>query len=131
VTTRRLTIIAAAIEAATGAALIAAPDLVVRVLLGASLSGSGIAIGRVCGFALLSLGIACWPSGTVVTAQAASALLTYNLLTALYLEYLGASESFSSYLLWPACGLHAVVALLLARPAYEAAWPRERAVNIF
>jgi hypothetical protein len=117
--TRRLTIIAAAIEAATGAALIADPGLVVRLLIGASLSGGGLAIGRVCGFALLSLGVACWPNGTVVTAQAASALLTYNLLTALYLEYLGAS-GFSGYLLWPACVVHAVIALLLARPAYEA-----------
>ena len=49
-------------------------------------------------------------------------------LTALYLEYLGASQSFSSYLLWPACGLHAVVALLLARPAYEAVWRRSPGV---
>jgi hypothetical protein len=84
VTTRRVTIISAAIEAATGAALIADPPLVVRLLVGADLSHGGIAIGRVCGFALLSLGLACWP-GAVVTAQAGAALFTYNLLTALYL----------------------------------------------
>jgi hypothetical protein len=107
--------IAAAIEAATGAALIAAPHLVVRLLIGASLSAGGIAIGRVCGFALLSLGLACRPSRTVITAQVVSALLTYNLPTALYLGYLGVMAGFSGYLLWPACVLHALLALLLAR----------------
>jgi hypothetical protein len=115
VTTRRLTIIAAAIEAATGAALIAEPARVARLLIGAGLSEGGVAIGRVCGFALLSLGLACRPRRTVVTAQVASALLTYNLLTALYLGYLGAMAGFSGYLLWPACVLHVLLALLLAR----------------
>jgi hypothetical protein len=107
--------IAAAIEAATGAALIAAPHLVVRLLIGASLSAGGIAIGRVCGFALLALGLACGPSRGVVTSQAGSALLAYNLLTALYLGYLGVVAGFSGYLLWPACVLHALLALLLVR----------------
>jgi hypothetical protein len=87
-------------------------------LVGTDLSGGGIAIGRVCGFALLSLGLACWPSA-IVTAQAGWALLTYNLLTALYLGYLGVIGGFSGYLLWPACVLHALVALLLARSASE------------
>ena len=66
-TTSRLAGLSAVIEAATGAALIADPDLVVRLLIGTALSGGGIAVGRVCGFALLSLGLACWPSGAVVT----------------------------------------------------------------
>lgn len=118
-TTRRLVVIAAAIEAATGAALIADAGLVVRLLIGASLSGGGIAIGRVCGFALLSLGVACWPNGAIVHAQATSGLFTYNLLTALYIGYLGAAGGFSGDLLWPACLLHTALAFLLARPAYE------------
>ena len=119
-TTSRLAGLSAVIEAATGAALIADPDLVVRLLIGTALSGGGIAVGRVCGFALLSLGLACWPSGAVVTVQVAVALLSYNLLTALYLEHLGAGGSFTGYLLWPACALHALMALLLTRPAYDA-----------
>ena len=102
VTTRRLVAIAAAIEAVTGAALIADPPLVVRLLIGSGLSDGGVAIGQVCGFALLSLGLACRPRRTVVTAQAASALLTYNLMTALYLGYLGVMAGFTGYLLWPA-----------------------------
>jgi hypothetical protein len=91
------------------------PPLVVRLLIGAGLSDGGVALGRVCGFALLSLGLACRPRGRVVTAPAASALLTYNLLTALYLGYLGVIAGFSGYLLWPACVLHALLAVLLAR----------------
>jgi hypothetical protein len=129
VTTRRLAGLSAVIEAATGAALIADPDLVVRLLIGTALSDGGIAIGRVCGFALLSLGLACWPNGAGVTAQVAVGLLSYNLLTALYLEYLGAGGSFTGYLLWPACALHALMALLLTRPAYDAV--RRRRLGAF
>ena len=120
-TTRLLTTVSAAIEAATGIALIAVPELVGRVLLGVGLSDSGIAIGRVAGFALLSLGLACWPTADDVTPSAVRALFTYNLLGALYLGYLRASGEFVAFLLWPACALHAVLALLLARPAFRRA----------
>jgi hypothetical protein len=41
-----LVALSSAIEAATGVALIADPTFVVRVLLGAGLSGAGIAVGR-------------------------------------------------------------------------------------
>ena len=53
--TETVAMVSAAIEAATGVALIAVPDLVARVLLGTELSGSGIAVARVAGFGLLSL----------------------------------------------------------------------------
>ena len=39
--------------------------------------------------------------------------LTYNVLIALYLAYLGTVAHFRALLLWPGVGLHAVVALLL------------------
>jgi len=116
-TTKLITTVSAAIEAATGIALIAVPELVGRVLLGVGLSDSGIAVGRVAGFALLSLGLACWPTADDATPSAVRALFTYNLLGAVYLGYLRASGEFVAFLLWPACALHAVLALLLARPA--------------
>jgi hypothetical protein len=47
-----LVTLSAAIEAVTGVALIAGPSLVARVLLGAGLSGAGIAVGRVGGLVL-------------------------------------------------------------------------------
>ena len=113
--TRTPTRFSAAIEAATGVALIAAPDFVARLLLGTELSGSGVAVARVGGFALLSLGLACWPTADDATPSAVRALFVYNLLAALYLGYLRFSGEFAAFLLWPACTLHALLAILLAR----------------
>ena len=117
-TTRSLTTLSAAIEAATGIALIAVPDRVAHVLLGTGLSDSGIAVARLAGVALLSLGLACWPTAHSATPSAIRALFAYNLLAAFYLGYLRVSGTFVAFLLWPACALHAVLALLFARPAY-------------
>jgi len=117
--TRTLVLLSSAIELATGVALIAGPGLVARVLLGADLSGSGFAVARVGGCGLLSLGLACWPGGGNATAQATRALFVYNLLAGLYLGYLRVGGGFSGYLLWPACAVHLLLALLLARPAFE------------
>jgi hypothetical protein len=118
-TTRGLAVMAAALEVTAGAALIASPSVFVRLLLGTTISSSGIAIARVGGFGLLSLGLACWPIGKVLTAPAASAMLTYNALAALYFGYLHVDGGFTGYLLWPACAIHASLALLLAYPAYQ------------
>jgi hypothetical protein len=106
------------IEAATGIALIAVPQLVARVLLGTGLPDGGIAVGRVAGLALLSLGLACWPTEDSTTPSAVRALFAYNLLASLYLGYLRVSAGFVGLLLWPACALHAGLAVLFARPAY-------------
>jgi len=121
--TRTLVMLSAAIEAATGLALIALPGLVARVLLGAGLSDSGIAVARVAGCGLLSLGIACWPGGDSAAPAAIRALFVYNLLVGFYLGYLRVAGGFAGSLLWPACILHILLALLLARPACEA-WKR-------
>jgi hypothetical protein len=120
-TRRTLVLLDAGLEMVTGVALIADPNLVSRVLLGVGLSGSGIAVGRVAGLGLLSLGLACWPSGADATSQTTRALLTYNLFTTLYLGYLRIGGGFAGYLLWPAFVLHALLTLLLARPATEEA----------
>jgi hypothetical protein len=116
--TRNLVNVSAAIESATGVALILIPDVVARVLLGNELSGSGIAVARVAGFGLLALGLACWPGGNDATAQATRALFVYNLLAGVYLGYLRVAAGFAGFLLWPACILHVLLAFLLARPAY-------------
>jgi hypothetical protein len=117
-TTVTLSKLSAAIEMVTGLALIASPGLVARILLSAPLADAGVAVGRLCGVALLSLGLACWPNEDVTSAQATRALFTYNLLAAFYLGYLRVGAGFVSYLLWPACVLHALLAVLLARPVY-------------
>ena len=121
VTTRTLATMAAALEVTAGCTLIANPSFVDPLLIGGGLSSDGSAVGRVGGFGLLSLGLACWPSTNVVSAQAIFGLFTYNLLSALYVSYLSVVGGFEGYLLWPACALHGFLALLLGRPAYEAA----------
>ena len=124
-TTRMLVMASAAIEAATGAALIVVPELVARVLLGAELSSAGAAVARVAGFGLLSLAIACWPDSDEAGQKAVRALFAYNLLAGVYLGYLRVSGGFVSYLLWPACVLHIVVGLLLVRAALGRTRPGE------
>jgi hypothetical protein len=114
-----LATVAAALEVAAGSALIVTPTFAVHLLIGASPSG-GIAAGRLGGLGLLSLGLSCWPSRDVVTSQAISALFTYSLLAALYFAYLSAVVGFTGYLLWPAFALNALLAVLLAGPAYAA-----------
>ena len=109
----------AGLEIITGVALIATPNVVSHLLLGVGLSGGGIAVGRVAGLGLLSLGVACWPSATDASVQTTRALLTYNLLTTLYLGYLRIGGGFDGYLLWPAIVLHAVLTVLLALVGWD------------
>ena len=114
---KRLLGLAAVIEAATGLALIIHPPLLSHLLLGEGVSGAGMALGRVGGIALLSLGLACWPGleSADVNTPALRALLTYNLLATLYLAYLGISGGLVGSLLWPAVVIHGVLMLLLGR----------------
>ena len=107
----------AVIEAATGLALMAVPAVVVRLLLGGEISGASIPLGRVAGFGLLSLGMACWPGrdATGNTVFVLRAMLTYNLLATLYLLCLGIGGESVGPLLWPAVALHGILSLLLAR----------------
>jgi len=116
-TTRNLARVSAAIEVGTGVALIAVPEVVARLLLGTELTSGGIAVARIAGCGLLALGLACWPGGNDATPQAVRALVIYNLLAGVYLGYLRVGGGFVSYLLWPACALHLVLGLLLARAA--------------
>src|SRR5437667_12816759 len=79
---KRFLILTAIIEAATGLALIALPAIVVRLLLGAEISGASVPLGRVAGAALLALGVACWLARDDTQSRAASglivAMLTYE-----------------------------------------------------
>jgi hypothetical protein len=111
----RLLSVAAAIEAVTGVALIIFPQAVARLLLGTELTAAGIAVGRVAGIALLSLGVVCWMSRQDVNKTAAlAAMLTYNLLVTAYLMYLGIGGELVGIFLWPAIAIHAVLTLLFA-----------------
>jgi hypothetical protein len=102
------------LEAVTGLALILQPASVVRLLLGEDISSAGLGLGRIAGFGLLSLGIACWPR-TDATLPALRGMLTYNALTAGYLGYLQLGGESVGRLLLPAVVLHVLFALLFAR----------------
>jgi len=112
---RRTLAFAAVVEVGTGLVLMLDPAIVVRLLLGAEVSGEGTVLGRVFGIALLALGVACWPSRQRAESAwpAFRGMLIYNALIALYLAYLGTLGHVEGLLLWPGVALHAVVALLL------------------
>jgi hypothetical protein len=116
----RLVALAAAIEAGTGLILMVRPSALVWLLLGADLSQAGQALGRIAGFALLSLGWACWPKQEAASGTTAAplALLIYNLLVTIYLVALGIGGELVGMLLWPAVAIHAVLSIILVRTRF-------------
>jgi hypothetical protein len=101
---------AAAIEVATGVALLIAPSVVGRVLLGETLEGVATPLARVAGIALVALGIACWGLPTL-------GMSIYGGGVALFLAFVGLRKQMAGILLWPAVVLHVVLTALLIRAA--------------
>jgi hypothetical protein len=106
---RKVLIIAAVGEAATGLALRVVPSLVGQLLLGERLTGVAIPVARVTGIALIGLGIAGWPGPPLV------GMLTYSTVVTLYLAYLGFAGGLTGVFPWPAVALHVVLSILLGR----------------
>ena len=119
---RRVLVLAAVGEAATGLALLIVPSLVGRLLLGEELTGVAIPVARVAGIALIALGVACWPGSDAdrSPSRALLAMLCYSLFTTLYLAYLGIGGERVGRLLWSAVAIHAILTTLLVR-----AWLKE------
>lgn len=78
----RLLSVGGVLETATGLALLADPAGGASVLFGSSMEGAAVAIGRIGGAGLLSLGIACWLARKTPMASASVgvgwAYLVYN-----------------------------------------------------
>ena len=110
---KRVLILAAVGEAATGVALLIVPSLVGQLLLGDELTGVAIPVARVIGIALIALGVACWPDTPLV------GMLTYSAAVTLYLAYLGFAGGLSGILLWPAVVLHVILTALLTRASIK------------
>jgi len=108
-TMKRVLVLAAVGEAATGMALLIVPSLVGHLLLGAELTGIAVIVARVAGIALVALSLACWPGTPLI------GMLTYSAAVTLYLAYVGFAGGFSGILLWPAVVLHVILTALLAR----------------
>src|SRR5271154_5366715 len=106
---KRLLILAAVAEGATGGALVVVPSFVGHLLLGEMLTGIAIPVARVAGIALIALGIACWPGPPRV------GMLTYSAAVTLYLAYLGFTSGSTGILLWPVVILHVILTALLVR----------------
>jgi hypothetical protein len=106
---KRVLILAALGEAATGMALLIVPSLVGRLLFGEELAGVAIPVARVTGIALIGLGVACWPGSQRV------GMLIYSAVVTLYLAYVGFAVGLTGILLWPAVVLHLILTALLTR----------------
>ena len=104
---KRLLILAAVSEVATGVALLIVPSLVGQLLFGAELTGMAVTVARVTGIALIGLGVACWPGTPLV------GMLTYSAAVTLYLAYVGFAGASSGILLWPVVVLHIILTALL------------------
>jgi len=112
---KRFLTLTAIIETATGLALIALPAIVVRLLLGAEISGASIPLGRVAGAALLALGVACWLARDDRQSRTARglvvAMLIYNIVVTAVLAFAGIGLGLRGVALWPAVVLHAAMAV--------------------
>ena len=106
---KKVLVLAAVSEVATGAALLIVPSLVGRLLLGDELIGVAISVARVLGIALIGLGVACWPGPPRV------GMLIYGAAVTLYLAYIGFAGGLSGILLWAVVVLHVILTALLMR----------------
>jgi hypothetical protein len=113
---KKLLIVTASIETATGLMLLVSPPLVVALLLGASLDApAALVVARIAGAALLSLGCACWlarndgPNRAVPGLVAA--MLLYNSVAVALLANAGAGARLVGVLTWPAVAVHAALAV--------------------
>ena len=113
---KKLLIVTALLETATGLALLLSPPLVAAVLLGASLDApAALVVGRMAGAALLSLGGACWLARNDGPNRAlrglVSAMLLYNCAAVAVLANAGAGVRLVGVLMWPAVALHSALAV--------------------
>jgi hypothetical protein len=113
---KKLLLVTALLETATGLALLLSPPLVATVLLGASLDApAALVVGRVAGAALLSLGGACWlarndgPNRTL--RGLVVAMLLYNCAAVAVLANAGAGGRLVGVLMWPTVALHSALAV--------------------
>lgn len=104
----------AIIEVLTGLAFLVAPTLIIGLLLGKGVSPIGIAIARVLGIGLLSVGVAAWESPGQVTRLAPRAgLCIYNVGIAVLLAILGTTGGMHAPLLWPVAVLHGLIGAVM------------------
>ncbi len=113
---KRLLIVTALVEVGAGFALAVFPSMVVSLLVGSPLdTRPALVLGRLAGFALLTLGLVCWlarnDQQSRVTIGPVPAMLFYNVAAATFLAYARLGLELSGIALWTAVALHATLAL--------------------
>ncbi len=104
----------AIIEVLTGFALLVAPLFVIGLLLGDGLGPIGVAVARVLGIGLISVGVAGWESqGQDSRLAPRAGLCTYNIGAALAFVILGTYGGMNGVLLWPAAILHTLIGAMI------------------
>ena len=104
----------AIVEALTGLALLVAPLFVIDLLLGDGLGATGVAVARVLGIGLLSIGVAAWESqGQEIRLAPRTGLCLYNIGIAVLLAILGTTGGMHAPLLWPVAGLHGLIGAVM------------------
>jgi len=106
--------VSAIAEILTGLAFIVAPTWIIGLLLGEGVSLIGIAVARVLGVGLLSVGVAAWESpGQDSRLAPRSGLCIYNVGAAVVLALLGAYGGMDGVLLWPAAIVHGLIGAVM------------------
>ena len=103
--------ITAILESGSGLVLIAVPSLLTQILFDVILeTPAALAVVRIAGAALVSLGLACWLARNQIQSIAAKglviAMFLYNTVIALVLAYSAISLGLSGFGLWPAVLIH-------------------------
>jgi len=127
---KSLLFVTAGFEAGIGIGLLAAPSVVARLLLGATLDApAALTVARVAGAALLALGVACWLAAFDPQSCAArgvvSAMVLYNVGAVVVLGAAGIQSQQVGIGLWPAVILHTAmtiwcITILLKKPPNSA-----------
>ena len=113
---KRLLVVIAVAETATGLGLIALPSPLASLLLGAALeTADAMIVARVAGFALVALGATCWLARDDTQSRAARGLVAamtfYNAGVCALLVYAAVGVGMSGIGLWPVAIAHAGLAV--------------------
>ena len=106
----------AIVEILTGLALLLAPLLVIGLLLGEGIGSTGIAVARVLGVGLVSVGIAGYElKGLDARLAPRAGLCIYNVGATVVFAIYGSLSLSSGILLWPAVVLHGLLGAMMLR----------------
>jgi hypothetical protein len=113
---KALQISSALIELGAGLTLLSYPSVAVALLVGARLEEpAALTVARVCGAALLALGVACWLARGDAQGRAANglvaAMLFYDVVVAALLAFAALGNGLYGVALWPGVVLHTLMGI--------------------